>query len=124
MTRVRRVAGTGGARGEALAAEFLERAGWAIIGRNFRVGHKEVDLVARRGGVVAFVEVKTRSGASFGHPLEAITEGKQREIEAVANAWIERFGAPDEAYRFDAVAVLISPHSDPEIEHVEDAWGL
>lgn len=113
-----------GERGETLAAEFLQRAGWAIVARNFRAGHKEVDLVARRGEVVAFIEVKTRSGLAFGHPLEAITASKQHEIETVANAWIERFGRPDEAYRFDAVAILISPGSEPEIQHVEDAWGM
>jgi putative endonuclease len=66
-----------GDRGEALAARFLERAGWTILVRNFRMGHKEIDLVARRGEVVAFVEVKTRAGTGFGHPLEAITWKKR-----------------------------------------------
>lgn len=113
-----------GDRGEALAAQFLEGGGWRILGRNFRVGRKEVDLVARRGEVVAFIEVKTRSGDVFGHPLEAITARKRREIEQVANTWIQRYGEADDAYRFDAVAVVISPGSAPEIEHLEDAWGI
>jgi putative endonuclease len=113
-----------GEQGEALAADFLENAGWTIVGRNFRVGHREVDLVARRGEVVAFVEVKTRSGRTFGHPLEAITPRKQREIAVVASAWIDRFGRADEAYRFDAVAIIVAAGSAPEIEHVEDAWGM
>lgn len=117
-------AGALGNRGEALAAEFIERAGWTILGRNFRDGHKEVDLVARRGEVVAFIEVKTRTDMSFGHPLEAITRRKQREIEQVAAAWIQRFGKANESYRFDAVAIVIAPGSAPVIEHVEDAWGM
>ena len=62
-----------GDRGEALAAEHLVRGGWTVLHRNVRLGHKEIDLVARRGEVVAFVEVKTRGGLGYGHPLESIT---------------------------------------------------
>lgn len=113
-----------GDRGERLAAEHLERAGWTILHRNFRVGHREVDLVARRGGIVAFVEVKTRAGLGYGHPLEAITRAKQREVAFVAQAWIERHGIEGVDYRFDAVAVLFLPGTDPAIEHIEDAWRM
>ena len=112
-----------GGRGEDLAADFLRERGWSILHRNFRAGRKEIDLVARRGEVVAFIEVKARSGPECGHPLEAITERKQREIETVALTWIAAHGAPDEFYRFDAVAVLAAPGSAPLIEHIEDAWG-
>ena len=111
-----------GDRGEAIAARHLERAGWTILARNFRMGHKEIDLVAQRGEVVAFVEVKTRAGAGYGHPLEAITARKRREIQQVALAWIDRHGHPHLTYRFDAVAVLVLPGREPEVEHVEDAW--
>lgn len=111
-----------GDRGEALAAAYLERGGWSILRRNFRVGRKEVDLVARRGEVVAFIEVKTRRGLSFGHPLESITPRKQREISQVANVWIQRYGREEDAYRFDAVAIVVAPGSAPQIEHVENAW--
>ncbi|SOD03874.1 putative endonuclease [bacterium JGI 053] len=113
-----------GDRGERLAAEHLERAGWTILSRNFRVGHREVDLVARRGEVVAFVEVKTRAGLGYGYPLEAITLRKRREIQQVATVWVERHGKPDDVYRYDAVAVLILAGREPEIDHVEDAWRM
>ncbi len=112
-----------GDRGEEIAARHLARAGWTVTHRNFRLGHKEIDLVARRGEVVAFVEVKTRAGLGYGHPLEAITAKKRREIAQVAGAWIERFGRPDDVYRFDAVAVLVRG-GQPEVEHVEDAWRM
>jgi putative endonuclease len=112
-----------GDRGEHLAAEFLERAGWATLHRKFRVGRKEVDLVARRGGVVAFIEVKTRSGVAFGHPLEAITRHKQRTIREVASGWIERFGDDADEYRFDAVSILFNAGSAPRLEYLENAWG-
>ena len=71
-----------GDRGEQLAADHLVRAGWTVLHRNFRLGKKEIDLVARRGEVVAFVEVKTRGGRGYGHPLEAITWKKRRGQES------------------------------------------
>jgi putative endonuclease len=114
-----------GDRGEALAARHLVRAGWTILERNFRMGRKEIDLIARRGEVVAFVEVKTRAGPGYGHPLEAITWKKRREIQQVAAAWIDRYGRPVDVYRFDAVAVqLRGPEHAPLVEHLEDAWRM
>ncbi len=113
-----------GRLGEDLAARFLAARGWTVIERNFRLGHKEVDLVARRRGVVAFVEVKSRSGPDYGHPLEAITAGKRREIELVARAWVARHGRPGDVYRFDAMAVHRDGGRPPRVEHVEDAWRL
>ena len=113
-----------GDRGERMAAEYLERAGWTILARNFRLGHREIDLVARRGEVVAFVEVKTRAGLGYGHPLEAITALKRREIQRVAQVWVERHGRDGDVYRYDAVAVLIHAGAEPVIEHVEDAWRM
>lgn len=111
-----------GRRGEALAAELLQRRGWTILARNFRLGHKEIDLIARKAEVVAFVEVKTRAGPGFGHPLEAITRAKRAEIERVARAWIVRHGRAGELYRFDAIAVLWNGRGAAAVEHVEDAW--
>ena len=113
-----------GDRGEAIAARHLEAAGWTILDRNFRMGRKEIDLVARRGGVVAFVEVKTRGGLGYGHPLEAVTWKKRREIQQVAAAWIERRGGDEDTYRFDAVSVLLSAGGPPRVDHVEDAWRM
>jgi len=113
-----------GDRGERMAAEYLERAGWSILARNFRLGHREIDLVARRGEVVAFIEVKTRAGLGYGYPLEAITAKKRREIQQVAAAWMERHGRDGDVYRFDAVSVLVRAGGEPVIDHVEDAWRM
>ena len=113
-----------GDRGEALAGELLQRRGWEILHRNFRAGHKEVDLVARRGEVVAFVEVKTRLARSYGHPLEAIDPRKRREVETVAAVWIQEHGSPRDVYRFDAIAVTFAADGSPLLQHVEDAWGI
>lgn len=73
-----------GRRGELLAVRMLEARGWRILATNYRAGRREVDVVARRGNLLAFVEVKTRSGSGFGAPQAAVTRLKQREIEAVA----------------------------------------
>ena len=113
-----------GDRGEQLAAGFLAQRGWQIVHRNYRIGHREIDLVVKRDGVVAFVEVKTRGGLGYGHPLEAITHKKRREIQRVAAAWIDRYGTPAYTYRFDAVAILLPAGGEPVIEHVEDAWRV
>ncbi|HEX6940744.1 MAG TPA: YraN family protein [Longimicrobiales bacterium] len=113
-----------GRAGEALAARWLVGHGWTLLARNFRLGRKEVDLVARRGPVVAFIEVKTRAGPGWGHPLESITRAKRAEIEAVARAWVARHGRPGDVYRFDAVAVLRGASGEWTLEHVEDAWRI
>lgn len=114
-----------GPLGEELAARHLIRDGYTILSRNYRFGHREIDLIVSRGGVVAFVEVKSRSGLGYGHPLAAITALKRREVERVAHRWIQRHGRPGTQYRFDAVAVLLEgPGSEARIEHLVDAWRL
>lgn len=112
-----------GRKSEQLAAQFLVRLGYQIFERNYRVGHKEIDLIVFRGGVVAFVEVKARAGRGYGHPLEAITWGKRREIAYVARTWIAAHGRADFSYRFDAVSVLWDGY-EPKVEHVPNAWRL
>lgn len=109
---------------EDLACTTLRRSGWRVLHRNYRLGHKEIDVVARRAGTVAFIEVKGRRGASCGHPLEAITAAKRREIERVAQHWIQCHGRPGESYRFDAIAVVRGPSGTATVEHVEDAWRM
>lgn len=108
---------------EDLAAAALAARGWSIVARNFRYGHKEIDLIARRGATVAFIEVKGRSRTDFGHPLECIGSGKRRDVEAAARWWIVRHGRADDSYRFDAVAVTLHSGGAPVVEHVENAWS-
>jgi putative endonuclease len=103
-------------------ARYLTERGWRILDRNVRFQRKEVDLVARLGDVVAFVEVKGRRGTGYGHPLEAITWRKRREIESVASWWVARFGEPGVLYRFDAVSVERTSDGGLLVRHLEDAW--
>ena len=113
-----------GLRGEDLAARHLERTGWRILARNWRFGHKEIDLIARRGRTVAFVEVKTRARLRWGHPLLAIDARKRGEIERVARVWVARHGRVGDEYRFDAIALHADDRGALRLEHVEDAWRL
>lgn len=128
-TRVRRAPPTGRAKGpwaEKLAADHLERAGWRILERNFRFGRNEIDLIAERCGVIAFVEVKSRSGNDFGDPLEAIGRHKQVAIERAAAGWVEENPDRGESFRFDAICVETERARGwrPLLRHVEAAWGI
>ena len=112
-----------GRRGEALAAAYLEHRGWTVLHRNWRFHHKELDLVVMRDGLVAFVEVKTRSEDGLGHPLEAITARKRRDLEIAARGWIAEHGASYQTFRFDAATVITGPRGT-RVEHTPDAWRL
>jgi putative endonuclease len=114
-----------GKLGEELAAQYLEARGWRVVGRNLRDGHREVDLAAFRDGILAVVEVKTRRGPRFGHPLEAITPLKRREVERASRGLLHRLGLPyGTTIRFDAVGVILAAGEDPRIVHIPDAWRL
>ena len=111
-----------GRRFEALAEDHLKKRGWQVLDRNVRFVRKEIDLVVEKGGLVAFVEVKGRSGPAFGHPLEAITWRKRQAISVAARAWIEQSDFRARSYRFDAVSVRLKSDGSLELEHVEGAW--
>ena len=112
-----------GALGERVAARWLAHKGWWIRDRRFRSGHRDIDIVAQRRELVAFVEVKARSGDRFGDPVEAVNWEKQRELRRSAQVWVSRFGLPGENYRFDVVGVLVSPLG-VRVKHVENAFRI
>lgn len=74
--------------GEDLAARHYRRAGYAIIDRNWRCAHGEIDLVVRRGRLVVFCEVKTRRTAAYGGAVAAVDPRKQRRIRRLAAMWL------------------------------------
>ena len=111
-----------GKRFEEAAARWLAARGWQVVESNVRFRRKEIDLVIRRGDLVAFVEVKGRRGAGYSQPAEAITWKKRREIESVARWWVDRSGAENLSYRFDVVGVVADRDGVLVIEHLEDAW--
>ena len=105
-----------GRSGEDLAVDHLEAQGYAILDRNWRCSIGEVDIVARDGATTVVVEVKTRSGSGFGHPLEAITPVKLARLRRLAAAWCENHG-PVDRLRVDAISVL-ADRDGVVIDHV------
>ena len=93
-----------GGNAECRAADYLERRGVAIVARNFRCRVGEIDLVAREGDVLVFVEVRMRAEGHFGGALESITPRKQRRIAAAAGMYLRQFSRPPRC-RFDVVAM-------------------
>ncbi|WP_419826008.1 YraN family protein [Sphingomonas sp.] len=105
-----------GRQAEAIAARYLAERGWTILAERVRTKAGEVDLVARRDGVVAFVEVKARATAAA---LDlALDERRLARVAAAAEALIPRFAASGEDVRIDAV--LIAPGRAPR--HLENVW--
>jgi putative endonuclease len=107
-----------GRHGEDLAAGFLAAAGLTVLGRNWRCGQGEIDIVALDGGTLVVCEVKTRSGTGFGSPLEAITRQKARRLRRLAVAWAAQSGSFFAEIRIDVVGVLASRAGEFSIEHV------
>ncbi len=105
---------------EQTAAEFLKREGYEILERNFRYRQGEIDLIARDGGYLVFIEVKYRRDLQSGHPLEAVGTYKQRRIARAAVYYCHSHGISDsQACRFDVISILGN-----EIEHVKNAFEL
>lgn len=102
-----------GKRGEDQAARHLEENGYIIIERNWRAGNGqrgELDIIARDGKTLCFIEVKARTSTTLGLPQEAVTPAKQRQISRLANAYLSLHNLDDVPCRFDVVEVLLSPH--------------
>lgn len=113
-----------GYRGEQVVLRWLESQGWRIEAHRYRVGREEIDLVARRREIVAFIEVKTRRSLAHGSPMEAVHWRKRRAIGRVAAVWALRFGRWGDTYRFDVAEVFEGAGGAVEVNHVADAWRL
>ena len=109
-----------GKRGEELAAQHLSGQGFEIICRNWRYGRGEIDIVATKDNILAFVEVKTRGNNAFGEPETFVGMQKQRQLIKTANAYIQTNNIALEA-RFDVVSVILGKNSF-EIRCLEDAF--
>ena len=94
-----------GRQGETRAALYYRLRGWRILGRNVREGDSEIDLVARRGDIVAFVEVKTRSAGSMGEPWEAVDPEKRSRVMRGATRFVRRHRLAGARIRFDVISI-------------------
>jgi len=111
-----------GQRGEDAVARVLESRGWEIVGRNVRVGRLEIDLVAKRGQVVAFCEVRTRRTDAFGAPVETIDRAKVTRLRRAAATWIAQQGWRGVTLRFDAAGVVLGGEGPPKVTYYVDAF--
>ena len=116
-----------GPDGEQIAADYLAREGYLIIERNYRFHRHEIDIIALHGQTLCFIEVKSRFSSAKGHPAEAVTVQKQKEIIKAARAYLALSGNSETDCRFDVVAVLINGMENNRItscavEHFRDAF--
>ena len=109
-----------GRTGEQLAVEHLTAEGYTILDRNWRCAIGEIDIVARHGETTVVVEVKTRSGLGFGHPLDAVTPRKLARLRRLAEAWCAATGVAAHALRIDVIGV-VAAREGVVIDHVRQA---
>jgi len=111
-----------GKSGEDVACGELQRRGYAIVARRYRTRAGEIDIVARDGTTIVFVEVKTRRHDEFGEPLEAVTARKQRKLTLMALDFLARAKPGAVPCRFDVVSVKWGERRGPEVEVVKNAF--
>jgi len=112
-----------GDRGENLAARYLRNQGMRIITRNFRCPLGEIDIVARDGNTLVFVEVKTRDNEDEGvTPEEQVNTIKRHQITKAARYYLSRYGTVQPPARFDVVAVVWPAEKEPRIRHTPHAF--
>ena len=108
-----------GNNGENLACKYLKKQGYEIIARNLYIGKSEINIIAKDGKTLVFVEVKNRYTSSYGSPLEAVTEKKIKNIIFSAKMYITANSMYNVAVRFDVIGI-----DGEKIEHIKDAFWL
>lgn len=114
-----------GRMGELITARWLAFHGRRVLYRNYRgVNRGEVDIVARHGDVLCFIEVKTRTSTAFGRPADAVGPEKQRLIQRGALDWLRLLGHPRIKFRFDIAEVVLTEGELPQVHLIENAFQL
>lgn len=107
-----------GVKGEVIAKEYLENKGYEILDANVNFPNVgELDIVAKYGNTLVFVEVRTRSDNTFGHPFETFTKAKIARVVKASRRYLAENKIQCEKYRYDAIAVFRG-----NVEHIEDAF--
>lgn len=107
-----------------MAASYLSAHGYTVLQRNYSCPMGELDIVARQGDVVAFVEVKTRRSLRYGRPCEAVNFRKRQHIIQSARWYINQYRLSGLHYRFDIVEVLARPGGSANINHIRNAFEV
>jgi putative endonuclease len=112
-----------GARGEAAAVAYLERAGMQVVDRNWRSGRGELDIVLLDGDDLVICEVKTRGGESAGTPEEAVSPSKRKRLSRLAQAYVAAAGLGECNIRFDVVSIRVLDDDHALLRHHRAAFG-
>jgi len=113
-----------GQGGEQHVARYLKKKGYRIVAKNYRCKLGEIDIIARDGDELVFIEVKTRSGLSHGSPAAAVNFRKQRQISRTAQWYLTERTLFDSPARFDVISVLFNDAGQQTIEHISNAFDL
>ena len=112
---------TRGEWGEAQAAAYLMQKGFQIVERHFRTRFGELDIIAKQGGFLAFVEVKTRKNDRFAAARESVTVQKQEKLRIAAELWLQKHPTALQP-RFDVIEVYGVPGGRVRISHIPNAF--
>jgi putative endonuclease len=110
-----------GTEGEQLAAKFLQDRGYEIIERNYRFGRGEIDLIAKEGPDLVFIEVKARRTFQYGAPEESITVAKEAQLKRVADGYLSERNIENQSCRFDVVTITYE-HGAPVIDLIQNVF--
>ena len=111
-----------GRKGEEVAVDFLKKQGYRIIKRNYRCRAGEIDIIAKQGSSLAFIEVKTRRSTRFGLPEEAVSYEKKRHLTRVALGYFTHYRIKETKCRFDVVSVVVNENGVKEIRLIKNAF--
>jgi len=112
-----------GSRGEEIALDYLRQRSYRILETNYRCKCGEIDIIARDGSVLVFVEVKTRRTASYGPPQLSVTPFKQRQISKAALTYLVKHRLMESNARFDVIGVLLQGGGSM-VDHIKNAFDL
>lgn len=113
-----------GKLGEQAVAKHLQRYGYKILVQNYRCKLGEIDIIAKDGPDLVFIEVKTRSGTSYGSPAAAVNSRKQRQISKAAQCYLAEQSLFDSPARFDVVSVFCDHNNNHHFDHINNAFDL
>jgi putative endonuclease len=111
-----------GKEGEELAVTFCRKKGYRVLEKNYKTAFGEIDIIARDGKVVVFIEVKTRADDTFGYPFEAVNARKREKIRKVALCFMKKFKQEVPA-RFDVLSISFED-GKKRVEHIIDAFEV
>lgn len=111
-----------GKDGEEIAAKYLLKKGFEILKRNYRFSHGEIDIIAKDGDTLVFVEVKTRKNLEYGEPEYAITKKKIQQLKKIAELYLFDKQIEEADCRFDVIAIILGSENNPQITHYENAF--